>query len=132
MNRELRRLQEKEEKRARDRRSKGQATRPKRKRVGIRQFLSEVRTELKRVAWPSRQETVTFTVVTLITSVSVTLLRIRPRHRLQEDRPPIGGADRMNPSEIEVNADAPVEGAPEHPRRRWRRPSPLPRQSKKQ
>ena len=73
MNRELRRLQEKEEKRARDRRSKGQATRPKRERVGLRQFFSEVRTELKRVAWPSRQETVTFTVVTLITSVFVTL-----------------------------------------------------------
>ena len=73
MNRELRRLQEKEEKRARDRRSKGQAARPKRQRVGIRQFLSEVRTELKRVAWPSRRETVTFTVVTLITSVFVTL-----------------------------------------------------------
>ncbi|MBU1227389.1 MAG: preprotein translocase subunit SecE [Actinobacteria bacterium] len=73
MNRELRRLQEKEEQRARERRSKGQATRPKRKRVGIRQFLSEVRTELKRVAWPSRRETVTFTVVTLITSAFVTL-----------------------------------------------------------
>ena len=73
MNRELRRLQEKEEKRARDRRAKGQASRPKRERVGIRQFLSEVRTELKRVAWPSRRETVTFTVVTLITSAFVTL-----------------------------------------------------------
>jgi preprotein translocase subunit SecE len=74
MNRELRRLQEKEEKRARERRSKGQANRPKRQRVGVRQFLSEVRTELKRVAWPSRKETVTFTVVTLITSVFVTLM----------------------------------------------------------
>ena len=74
MNRELRKLQEKEEKRARDRRSKGQAARPKRERIGIRQFLSEVRIELKRVAWPSRRETVTFTVVTLITSVFVTLM----------------------------------------------------------
>ena len=73
MNRELRRLQEKEEKRARERRAKGQASRPKRSRVGIGQFLSEVRTELKRVAWPSRRETVTFTTVTLITSAFVTL-----------------------------------------------------------
>ena len=72
MNRELRRLQEKEEKRARDRRAKGQAARPKRERVGLRQFFSEVRTELKRVAWPSRRETVTFTVVTLVTSAFVT------------------------------------------------------------
>ncbi|MCB2225020.1 MAG: preprotein translocase subunit SecE [Actinobacteria bacterium] len=73
MNRELRRLQEKEEKRARERRAKGQAARPKRQRVGLRQFFSEVRTELKRVAWPSRRETVTFTVVTLITSAFVTV-----------------------------------------------------------
>lgn len=72
MNRELRRLQAKEEKRARDRR-KTQTSRPKRQRVGIRQFLSEVRTELKRVAWPSRREVMTFTVVTLITSGFVTL-----------------------------------------------------------
>ncbi len=73
MNRELRRLQEKEEKRARDRRAKGQAARPKRERVGPRQFLSEVRTELKRVAWPSRRETATFTTVTLITSAFTTV-----------------------------------------------------------
>ena len=73
MNRELRRLQEKEEKRARERRAKGQASRPKRQRIGPRQFLSEVRTELKRVAWPSRRETVTFTTVTLITSAFTTV-----------------------------------------------------------
>jgi preprotein translocase subunit SecE len=73
MNRELRRLQAKEEKRARDRRKAQAGSRPKRQRVGIRQFLSEVRTELKRVAWPSRREVVTFTTVTLITSGFVTL-----------------------------------------------------------
>jgi preprotein translocase subunit SecE len=71
MNRELRRLQEKEEKRARDRR-RGQPQRRK-DRVGFRQFLSEVRTELKRVAWPSRREVTTFTIVTLITAGFVTL-----------------------------------------------------------
>jgi preprotein translocase subunit SecE len=72
MNRELRRLQQKEEQRARDRRQRAQPRR-KKQRVGIRQFFSEVRTELKRVAWPSRREVVTFTVVTLITAGSVTL-----------------------------------------------------------
>jgi preprotein translocase subunit SecE len=72
MNRELRRLQEKEEKRQRDRR-KGVQTRRRRQRVGIRQYFNEVRTELKRVAWPSRREVFTFTVVTLITSGFVTL-----------------------------------------------------------
>jgi preprotein translocase subunit SecE len=71
MNRELRRLQEKEEKRARERR-RGQQQR-RRERTGFRQFLSEVRTELKRVAWPSRREVTTFTIVTLITAGFVTL-----------------------------------------------------------
>jgi preprotein translocase subunit SecE len=72
MNRELRRLQEKEEKRSRDRRGRG-AQQRRRERVGIRQFFGEVRTELKRVAWPSRREVATFTAVTLITSGFVML-----------------------------------------------------------
>jgi len=72
VNRELRRLQAKEEQRARERRQRAQPRR-KRQRVGLRQFLSEVRTELRRVAWPSRREVVTFTVVTLITAGFVTL-----------------------------------------------------------
>jgi len=72
MNRELRRLQEKEEERARDRRGAKTQARRKRERVGLRQFVSEVRTELKRVAWPSRREVFTFTAVTLITSMFVT------------------------------------------------------------
>jgi preprotein translocase subunit SecE len=73
MNRELRRLQEKEEKRARDRRDAQAQARRRKERVGIRQFFSEVRTELKRVAWPSRREVTTFTLVTLITSGFVTV-----------------------------------------------------------
>lgn len=73
MNRELRRLQEKEEKRAKDRRAAMVQSRRRKERVGFRQFLSEVRTELKRVAWPGRREVVTFTVVTLITAGFVML-----------------------------------------------------------
>ena len=72
MNRELRRLAEREEQRERDRRAKGPSRR-RRNRVGIVQFLSEVRTELKRVAWPSRRQVVVFTTVTLITAGAVTL-----------------------------------------------------------
>ena len=68
MNRELRRLQEQEEKRAKERRAAMIQTRRRKERVGFRQFLSEVRTELKRVAWPGRREVVTFTVVTLVTA----------------------------------------------------------------
>jgi len=73
MNRELRRLQQKEEERARDRRKQAAAQRRKRERVGPRRFLGEVRTELKRVAWPNRREVITFTSVTLITAGFVTL-----------------------------------------------------------
>jgi preprotein translocase subunit SecE len=73
MNRELRRLQEKEEKRAKDRRAQAMTQRRRKERVGFRQFVSEVRTELSRVAWPGRRETITFTVVTLITAGFVTL-----------------------------------------------------------
>ena len=72
MNRELRRLAEREEQRERDRRAKGPAKRARR-RVNIVQFLSEVRTELKRVAWPSRRQVIVFTTVTLITAGAVTL-----------------------------------------------------------
>jgi len=72
MNRELRRLAEREEQRERDRRTRGQARRG-RHRVNIIQFFSEVRTELKRVAWPTRRQVVVFTTVTLITAGTVTL-----------------------------------------------------------
>jgi preprotein translocase subunit SecE len=73
MNRELRRLQAKEEKRNQDKRARGKSRRALRSRIHIGQFLSEVRTELKRVAWPSRREVVVFTTVTLITVTAVTL-----------------------------------------------------------
>lgn len=68
MNRELRRLQAKEEERAKERRAAAMQQRRRRERVKFRQFLSEIRTELKRVAWPTRQELITFTLVTLITA----------------------------------------------------------------
>jgi len=45
----------------------------KRKRVGPRQFLREVRQELRKVAWPSRREMVAYTVVVLFTVVVLTV-----------------------------------------------------------
>ena len=72
MNRELRRLQEKEEKRQKDQRAKGMVARPRRERTSLRQFLREVRQELRRVSWPSRQELMTFTAVTVITTTILT------------------------------------------------------------
>jgi preprotein translocase subunit SecE len=67
----MRRLQQKEEDRARKRRAEG--PKPKtRERVSFRQFLREVRQELKKVAWPTREETVTYTVVVLIVTLFTT------------------------------------------------------------
>jgi preprotein translocase subunit SecE len=71
VNREMRRLQAKEEERAKKRRKAAPQQR-KRERVGFRQFLREVRQELKKVAWPTREETTTFTVVVLVVTTAVT------------------------------------------------------------
>lgn len=43
-----------------------------RKRTGARQFLKEVRQELKKVLWPTRQELVTYTIVVLVTVIVLT------------------------------------------------------------
>jgi preprotein translocase subunit SecE len=40
----------------------------------FRRFLKEVRQELKKVAWPSRGEVMTYTVVVLVSVTTVTLL----------------------------------------------------------
>jgi preprotein translocase subunit SecE len=72
MNREMRRLQAKEEERTKKRRS--ERTRQKRERVGFRQYVREVRQELKKVAWPSREELTTYTVVVVATTTVLTLL----------------------------------------------------------
>jgi preprotein translocase subunit SecE len=44
----------------------------KRERTGARQFLKEVRQELKKVIWPTRQELVTYTIVVLVTVIVLT------------------------------------------------------------
>ena len=71
MNREMRRLQKKEEERAQKRRKAGPR---RRERTGLRQFFREVRQELKKVAWPSREETITFTVVVVIVTSVLTVV----------------------------------------------------------
>jgi preprotein translocase subunit SecE len=42
------------------------------KRTGVRQFLKEVRQELKKVLWPTRQELITYTIVVLVTVTVLT------------------------------------------------------------
>ena len=46
----------------------------RKKRTPPRQFLREVRAELKKVAWPTRGEVTTYTVVVLVSVTFVTLL----------------------------------------------------------
>jgi preprotein translocase subunit SecE len=45
----------------------------RKKRTPPRQFLREVRAELKKVAWPTRGEVATYTVVVLVSVTFVTL-----------------------------------------------------------
>ena len=77
MNREMKRAQAKAERQQKaaglDRRaapqqtSKRAAAQEKKKRTGARQFLKEVRLELKRVDWPTRRELTTYSTVVLVT-----------------------------------------------------------------
>ena len=83
MNRQMKRMQERQERRGRAsvpdrqaaaqsaRRAAGGAPTGPRKRTGARQFLKEVSLELKKVDWPTRRELGAYTVVVL---VSVTVL----------------------------------------------------------
>jgi len=82
MNRQMKRMQERAE-RQKKRGGSERAAAPtaaarraqtpeKRKRAGIRQFLREVRLELKKVDWPSRRELISYTVVVLATLIVTT------------------------------------------------------------
>jgi preprotein translocase subunit SecE len=78
MNREMKRMQRRQgaDRTAVDRATAATSTRraasqEKRRRTPPRQFLKEVRQELKKVNWPTRQELVAYTIVVL---VSVTVL----------------------------------------------------------
>ena len=72
MNREMRRLQAKEDERAKKKRA-DRAQPKKKKRTGFLQYLREVRQELKKVAWPSREELTTYTIVVFAVTAVVTL-----------------------------------------------------------
>jgi preprotein translocase subunit SecE len=39
---------------------------PKKKRITISQFLTEVKAEMKKVTWPTRQEVTSYTIVVLV------------------------------------------------------------------
>ena len=85
MNRQMKRMQERQERRAKaspaERREaattsarRSAAPTEKKKRAGARQFLKEVRQELRKVDWPSRRELISYTVVVLVTVIVMTSL----------------------------------------------------------
>ena len=41
-------------------------------RTGFRQFLREIRSELRKVAWPTRSEVINYSIVVLVTLVIIT------------------------------------------------------------
>jgi preprotein translocase subunit SecE len=47
---------------------------PHRERTTVRQFLREVRSELRKVAWPTRPEVVNSTIIVLVAVVVMTTL----------------------------------------------------------
>lgn len=48
------------------------ASRPSEPRPTVRQYLHEVRSELRKVAWPSRDEVINYSIVVLITLIILT------------------------------------------------------------
>ena len=83
MNREMKRAQAKAERQQKaagtDRRAaapaavtKRAAVQEKRKRTSARQFLKEVRLEMKKVDWPTRTELITYSTVVLVTITFMT------------------------------------------------------------
>ncbi|MFM7718466.1 MAG: preprotein translocase subunit SecE [Actinomycetota bacterium] len=78
MNRQMKRAQQRQQGASDPERAQPAATTrraaatERRRRTGSRQFLKEVRQELKKVLWPTRPELVTYTVVVLATVVVLT------------------------------------------------------------
>ncbi len=59
---------------SRQKRKPPPAAKNREKRVGPLQFLREVRGELRKVAWPTRDEVVKYSIVVLLTVVFLTAL----------------------------------------------------------
>jgi preprotein translocase subunit SecE len=59
---------------ARERRRQQPAPRPeaREKRTGPREFVKEVRAELRKVAWPTKSETINYSIIVLVAIVILT------------------------------------------------------------
>ncbi len=79
MNRQAKRMMQRQKATTQDRleavRQRRAVTAPeRRKRIPAKQFLKEVRQELNKVAWPTRQEMAAYTVVVVVAVVFLTAL----------------------------------------------------------
>jgi preprotein translocase subunit SecE len=77
MNRQMKRMQQRQGKTAPERQAaaataRRSASQESRKRTPARQFLKEVRQELRKVDWPTREETTSYAIVVLVTVVVLT------------------------------------------------------------
>ena len=77
MNRQMKRLQRRQGSTAADRAqavasARRAAAAEKKKRTPPKQFLREVRQELKKVNWPTRQELIAYTLVVLVSVIVLT------------------------------------------------------------
>jgi preprotein translocase subunit SecE len=76
MNRQAKRMMQRQKATAQDRteaaRERRAVTQAPRKRTTLREFLKEVRLELRKVNWPTRHEVVAYTIVVLVTVVVLT------------------------------------------------------------
>jgi preprotein translocase subunit SecE len=78
MNRQAKRMMAKQKATTQDRVEAAKQRRPaspnerRKQRVGTRDFLKQVRAELRKVNWPSRREVIGYTLVVLTTVVVVT------------------------------------------------------------
>jgi preprotein translocase subunit SecE len=76
VNRQTKRLMQRQKAdrpRAPERKARPQPA-PQRERVGPRQYLGEVKGELRKVAWPTRQEVINSTIIVLIAVTVLTSL----------------------------------------------------------
>ena len=76
MNRQTKRLMQRQKSdrpRAPEQRRPQQAA-PQKERTGPRQYLSEVRGEMRKVAWPTRREVINSTIIVLIAVTIMTTL----------------------------------------------------------
>jgi preprotein translocase subunit SecE len=76
MNRQAKRMMQRQKTAPQDRAEQTRQRRPaapeRRKRVGAREFLREVRAELRKVQWPSRTELFSYTIVVVVSVVVLT------------------------------------------------------------